>query len=146
MAANLQRKVFLQQNKDKLMKHLIIIRSLRKLPPTINSILESSLPYECVGLLASGKQKYKMVAGLECLKGVGRTLENGDNIVKHSLYKQFSDKIFLYLTAPITPPFVKRLAEVSQLGALTNFNQSGSVSESTIIEESYYYYSGPAKG
>jgi hypothetical protein len=146
-ASALERKVYLQQNKEKLMKHFIIIRSLRKLPPTINSVLESSLPYECVSLLASGKQKYKLVAGLECLKNVGKTLENGDNIVKHSLYKQFSDKIFLYLTAPITPPFGKRLAEVPQLGAvLNNISQNGSsVSESMIGDEGYYYL-GPAKG
>lgn len=145
MAAHLQRKVYLQQNKEKLMKHFIIIRSMRKLPATINSVLESSLPYECVSLLASGRQKYKLVADLECLKNVGRTLENGDTIVKHSLYRQFSDKIFLYLTAPITPPFGKRLAEIPQVGALSSLSQNGSsVSESTIVDDAYCYY-GPAK-
>jgi len=44
-ARDIQRKVYMQQSKEKLMKHFIIIRSLKKLPPTINSVLESSLPY-----------------------------------------------------------------------------------------------------
>jgi hypothetical protein len=121
------------------MKHLLMIRSLRKLPPTINSILESSLPYECVSLLASGKQTYKLVSGLECLRNVGRTLENGDNIVKHSLYRQFSDKIFLYITAPMSPPFTKRLNDIPQINAVNVHNSQTSLND-TVAEESYYCY------
>jgi hypothetical protein len=111
------------------MKHLLMIRSLRKLPPTINSILESSLPYECVSLLASGKQTYKLVS----------TLENGDNIVKHSLYRQFSDKIFLYITAPMSPPFTKRLNDIPQINAVNVHNSQTSLND-TVAEESYYCY------
>lgn len=132
-AQQIQLKVLQVQNKEKVLKYMGVLRSLKRLPPAINSILESSLPYECISLLASGRQLYKLVSGLDCMQNVGKTLENGDSVAKHSLYKQFSDKIFVYLTAPISPPFAKRLSEVPTINLLQN-----STLNDTVIDESFF--------
>lgn len=100
-------------NKEAVLRHLTIMRSIKKLPPTIKSILESPLPHESLELLSTGKAMYSIIKGIRCMKEIGESLDKSDNVIKHSLYKSFSDKFFLYITSPLSAPFGKNFEEIS---------------------------------
>ena len=67
---------------------------------------------------------YQIVKGIHCMKIVGDALENSDNVIKHSLYKSFSDKIFLYLSTPLNPPYLQHFQQLPSNPSSSNANSS----------------------
>lgn len=106
-----------RNNKEAVLRHLTLMRSLRKLPPTIKTILESPLPHESLSLLSTGKSMFEIVRNIHCMKPIGDSLSKSDSVIKHSLYKSFSDKFFLYITTPLSPPFGKTFDSLSLISS-----------------------------
>ena len=56
-----------RQNIEKALKTIKIMKSIKKLPQVMESILASSLPYDCLELLQQTKSSLETVKHLKCM-------------------------------------------------------------------------------
>ena len=63
----LRKKIIERQNIEKVVKIIKQVRSIKKLPLVLESILSSSLPYEAISLLQDTKSTLDSLNSLTCL-------------------------------------------------------------------------------
>ena len=66
-SVRLRQKLVQRQNIEKVLKTIRLMKSLKKLPQVVESILASSLPYECLSLLRETRSSLASVSGLRCM-------------------------------------------------------------------------------
>ncbi len=74
-----------------------IIKSLRKLPFIIETILQSSLPYECLELLKTTKKSIVQVNNIKCVSKILSNIKSSETIVQLGLNKRYTDELYLYI-------------------------------------------------
>lgn len=72
---------------------------------------------------------YSIVKNINSMKSIGDSLDKSDNIIKHSLYKSFSDKFFLYITTPLNAPFGKNFESTLSISSSSNKSDNSHILE-----------------
>ena len=96
-SVSLRRKIVQRQNIEKLLTAIKQIRSIKKIPQVLESILASSLPYESLSLLQDTKATLKVLGRLHCLRNTSESLRSMDVLVQNDLTKRYANELYLYL-------------------------------------------------
>ena len=73
------------------------MKSVKKLPQVIESILASSLPYECLSLLQETKGSLAVVGGLSCMGNTADSVRQMEVLTQNDLTKRYANELYLYL-------------------------------------------------
>ena len=96
-SVTLRRKIIQRQNIEKLLKAIKQIRSIKKIPQVLESILASSLPYESLSLLQDTRTTMKVLGKLHCLKNTSESIRGMEVLVQNDLTKRYANELYLYL-------------------------------------------------
>lgn len=73
------------------------VKSIKKLPQVLESILASSLPYESLSLLQSTKTILQSLKELHCLSHTSEAIRSMEVLVQNDLTKRYANDLFMYL-------------------------------------------------
>jgi hypothetical protein len=73
------------------------MKSMKKLPQVMESILASSLPYDCLELLQQTKASLDSVRNLKCLSNTADSIRSMEALAQNDLSKRYSNDLYLYL-------------------------------------------------
>lgn len=72
----LRKKIVQRQNIEKVLQLIKKIKSIKKLPQVLESILASSLPYEALSLLEESKEILSTLKQMSCLKNTAELIRS----------------------------------------------------------------------
>lgn len=73
------------------------IKSIKKLPQVLESILASSLPYESLSLLEDSKGILQFLKELNCLKNSYESIRGMEVLAQNDLTKRYANDLYIYL-------------------------------------------------
>jgi hypothetical protein len=96
-SVTLRARIVQRQNIERTLKTIKIMKSIKKLPQVMESILASSLPYDCLDLLQQTKASLDSVRLLKCLTHTAESIKAMEALAQNDLSKRYSNDLYLYL-------------------------------------------------
>jgi hypothetical protein len=93
----LRHKIVQRQNIEKLLQLIKQVKSVKKLPQVLESILASSLPYESLSLLQDTKNVMSVLRQLGCLRNTSESVRGMEVLVQNDLTKRYASELYVYL-------------------------------------------------